>query len=452
MGFSKFMSEVLMRSHREQERDAAAWLELVGSFDGYERQAAVEALGRMGHGPAVRPLLVRANDWVPQVRAAAAEALRGLLDEALVTDWVAALDGVVALERGCRSDHSELLEAIAAFLGQGKHMAAVLASAAHAGASVKRYVYELQWKQAEDDDARFELLRAALTGPDVILAREALQRMETGVPASRRHALIGAACCSRFAQIRAEGLRRALAQPAEDTPSLARSMCMDGSALVRAIAFRDIQARGEEAAVVTGVVDYLERVDVPDRGKVPALQLLWMADRDVALKHCERLQRSPSAALRRVAFAVSLTAGLEVSREELLLTALADPSAPIQRLAVEFVRRGAMVPPAPRVVEIGLSHGTAGGLLRALSMLRHAPTWTRLWCLLSAWEQAVTPEQKSVGMDALERWETDARNSFVAPTLSEGEEVQAHWRKVSGKLPYAIVQRVRIHLQTYKLE
>jgi hypothetical protein len=446
------MNDVLMRGHREQERDAAAWLELVGSYDGYERQAAVEALGRLRHGPAVRPLLARANDWVPQVRAAAADALRGLLDEVLVADWVAGLDGVVALERGRRSDHRELLEGIAAFLGQAKLIPAVLASAAHASAGVKRYIFELQWMQAENDDARFDLLRAALTGPDVILARETLQRMEAGVPATRRRALIGAACCSRFAQIRAEGLRRALAQPAEDTPSLARAMCMDGSALVRAIAFRAVQARGDEAAVVTGAVKYLERAGVRDRDKVSTVQLLWMADRGVALEHCERLQRSPSAALRRVAFAISLTAGSEALREELLLTALADPSAPVQRLAVECVRRGAMVPAASRVVEIGLNHGTAGGLSRALSMLRHTGTWTRLWWLLRAWEQAMTSEQKSVGMEGLERWEIDARNSFVAPTASERAEVQVHWRKVAGQLPEAFVRRARIHLQTYKLE
>jgi hypothetical protein len=177
-----------------------------------------------------------------------------------------------------------------------------------------------------------------------------------------------------------------------------------------------------------------------------------MADRDMALKHCERLQRSPSAALRRVAFAVSLTAVSESSREELLLTALADPSAPVQRLAVKCVRRGALVPPAPRLVEIGLSHGTAGGLSRALSMLRHAPTWTRLSCLLLAWEQAVSPEQKSVGMDALDRWEMDARKSFVAPTLNDAAEVQSQWRKVFDKLPDTFVQRARMHLQTYKLE
>jgi len=452
VGFSKFMNDVLMRGHREQERDAAAWLELVGSYDGYERQAAVEALGRLRHGPAVRALLARANDWVPQVRAAATRVLRSLLENALVAEWLGALDAVVALERARRADHRDLLEAIAAFLGQARYMPALLAAAAYSDASVKRYVSELQWAQAQNDDTRFELLRAALSGPDVILAREALRRMERGVAGIPRRALVDAACCSRFAQIRAEGLRRALARPAEDTRSLAQAMCLDSSALVRAIAFRDVLARSDGATVVKKATEYLDRPDVRDRDKVPALQFLWMADRAAALHHGEALRCSSSAALRRAAFVVLLSAGPEASREALLLSALADPSAQVQRIAVECVRRGAMVPSAPRVVEIGLSHGTAGGLSRALSMLRHTPTWTRLWWLLQTWEQASTPEQKRVGVDALERWEMDTRNSFVGPTDSERVAVQSRWRRLSSALPETFVRSARIHLKTYELE
>jgi hypothetical protein len=442
---------LLQRGHHGEDHDAARWLELVSSCDGHERQAAVEAMGRLRHGPGVRALLARANDWVPQVRAAARRSLCILLDDAVVGDWLKALDAVVALERARRADHRELLDAIAAFLGQARHRPALLTASASGGPSVKRHVFALLWTQADDDLARYELLRAALIGPDVVVARDALQRMESGVSSARRRALIDAACCSRFAQIRAEGLRRALAQPGGGAPSLVRAMCLDGSALVRAIAFAAVKAEGDEATVIDAAAARLARVDILDRDKVPALQFLCTVDKSNARHHCETFRQSPAAALRRAAFAGLLAAAPEVGKEALILEALADPSALVQRVAVESVRRGAAVPPASQVIEVGLVHG-GGGLSRAISLLRHAPTWTRLQWLLHVWQKSVKPELKLVCVNGLEQWEIDARNSFVTPTAHERAAIRRHWQQTALALPVALARRMRVHLRIHELE
>ena len=56
----------------------AALIELCRHWSGYEREAAVRALAKRGNVAALPALLERANDWVPQVRAAAAEAIDAL--------------------------------------------------------------------------------------------------------------------------------------------------------------------------------------------------------------------------------------------------------------------------------------------------------------------------------------------------------------------------------------
>lgn len=450
LDFSKRLSD-LLRGRHEQPRDAATWLDLANSRDGHQRQAAVRALGHLRHGPAVRALLTRANDWVPQVRAAADQALRGLLDDVFLDDWLGALDAVVGLARAGRGDHRDLMDAITNYLGQDRHLQALAAVAMSANVGVKRFVFELQWAAAATDDERFELLRAALVGADVINARAALLRIEAVAPVNRRQALVRAACRSGFGQVRARGLRQALSHASEDTPSLARAMCGDHHALVRAIAFRAVQARGEEALVVGAAAQFLDRPDARDREKVPALKFLWTADRPAALRRCEHFVRSPLAALRRVAFGMLLAAASQAQRERLLLQTLEDSSAQVQRLASESVRRGALVPPARDVVEIGLRHGSAERLARALSMLRHTSTWTRLEWLLQAWQRAEMPEQKRVCVAALERWEMDMRNCFTSPTEREQARVRPLWQALSQTVPVRFAQAASIHLTAYGL-
>jgi hypothetical protein len=56
-----------------------------GSHSGFDREEAVQQLGRMGDGLALPVLLERANDWVPQVRVAAHAAIDAFLRDDAAT-------------------------------------------------------------------------------------------------------------------------------------------------------------------------------------------------------------------------------------------------------------------------------------------------------------------------------------------------------------------------------
>ena len=84
--------------------------------NGYVREAAVRGLAESRDGRAVPHLLLRLNDWVNQVRAAAREAIEVFLQPAFAADVVAALPVVSTLIRRTRADHEELIHRVFTFL------------------------------------------------------------------------------------------------------------------------------------------------------------------------------------------------------------------------------------------------------------------------------------------------------------------------------------------------
>lgn len=448
MGFLTFMTGVLGRGYG---RDTGAWVELLGSRNGHERQAAVEALQDLRYGEALPALLLRVNDWVPQVRAAAQKAVRVFLDDAFLPNWIRALDSIVALERARRADHQELFDAISSYLRHPARLPAVMAAAGEARTSVKRYVLELQWQQAAGDVPRYQLLQQALSGADVINARRALARVDAIESTERRCALVGAACCSRFSPIRAQGLRQALSSQ-RATPSLVRAMCLDDSAMVRAIALGALKEQGDVGVVLAQAVEQLGRDRISGRSRATALQFLCIAMPADAGRHCDAASYSSSVTLRRAAFAALLSAADGAGKTELLLRALADPSPKVQRLAVEHVHRGAMVPPEAQVMGIARSHRTTGALSRAFAVLSHSSAWTRLQWLLHTFDEGLSAAENEVCLQAITQWEIDARSNFSAPTATQRRVVAAGWKSVGPLLAAPLRARIAFHLQTYQIE
>jgi HEAT repeat protein len=80
-----------------------------GHRDGHVREAGVRALGEAGDGRALPFIVLRLNDWVPEVRRAANAALAAYVRPAFARQLLAALPLVRALERQQRADHGRVV-------------------------------------------------------------------------------------------------------------------------------------------------------------------------------------------------------------------------------------------------------------------------------------------------------------------------------------------------------
>ena len=79
------------------------------SANGFRREDAVRRLGMLGDPRAIPCLIVRANDWVPQVRTAAFDALIRMLKSGNGDAFVTSLPQILHLQSCSRGDHTELL-------------------------------------------------------------------------------------------------------------------------------------------------------------------------------------------------------------------------------------------------------------------------------------------------------------------------------------------------------
>jgi len=101
-------------------------LRLADSWNGYERERAVRRLGLIGNSASIPMLLKRANDWVPQVRAASQKALRDLLTEENTLAFIDALPKIYHLESCHRDNHRDLIKAVESFLLSKENKAKVI--------------------------------------------------------------------------------------------------------------------------------------------------------------------------------------------------------------------------------------------------------------------------------------------------------------------------------------
>lgn len=423
-------------------------LALVYAADGYTRQAAVEALAEIGDPRVLPQLLERANDWVSQVRHAARVAIESFLRDDCIDGWIAALPKLAALSRARRADHSGLLLRIEAFLARPGNLER-LASVQHATSHVAaRWLFAFRARHVLQAATRLSLVRDGLISSDIGIAGAALAAARGMPPGTPRDNLLGAACLSRFAKVRAAGLRELLCSPQVSTPSLVREMCMDASPLVRSIA---LAAVGDDlAGVLERAAATLRSGSHTAREGAVALQLISAARPADALQACAKAIRSPAAVLRRAGYAVLWSRSAADVRSGLVLQMLSDPSAKVRRLAVDYVGRGAEPPPLAALESLA----ARPELLRSmLSVLVHTSPWDRLLVLLRLQARMAAPDQAATErvVQALQAWCADMTRTFVQPAARHQELLATAWPEWRACLDAGLASRIEFHLHAFGL-
>jgi len=419
-------------------------LDRLSSPNGFERESAVLEAERLADASVLPMLLVRANDWVPQIRSAARRALRSFLQPAFLPHWCGALDGVLALERAVRDDHAPLLEEIRAYLRRPDRLPAVRQAVQHSSEQLRRFAFDLEWSSAADSQ-RVALLHRALAGTDRLVARIAASLLEQLPDAQDRRTLARAGCSSRFAPVRAQSLRILLAAADASAGQLAFSLCLDRSASVRAVAWQHVRQTGAVADAIRAATTQFEN-SVTVAEKWAALDFLVTAAPEQAENACRSALRSSHPRLRALALAALLSRSSESDQEELLLTGLRDPSGKVQLTFLHAVVQGALPPSSAAVLGAARLHGTAASLRRAFALLSRTPPWDRLSQILQSLETELPEGGTDVCLHALAEWERDAYNTFVPLRQPFRSDVESLWQRVAPRVPEALRGKVSFRI------
>jgi HEAT repeat protein len=306
---------------------------LSSSFDGFKRENAVRRLGMIGDPAAIPALVVRANDWVPEVRAAAYGALIKMLTTSNAAAFVASLPQLLHLQRCTRGDHSALLRAVEDFLVRDGNVDALKAAWHSTDPHVARLVTRLLIAKRALPAA--EIITRGLAHEDVVIRAIVIDLLRE-LPPDEFEPAVTAALSDRYMPVRREAYQQLMRRFADRGLVAARSLLFDGAAAVRELAVRHLSAAGEPIEEI-----YSHAMNVSGDRAMTARCALWgwaALNCRSRLDQVEQMLASPLASVRQAA----LQAFAKLSPESAaghLEAALADSSAGVSKGAARLIRK-----------------------------------------------------------------------------------------------------------------
>jgi HEAT repeat protein len=413
-GASAGWTSAKVRRADELVKRAGAWAVLgLLTFhrDGYMRQFAVKTVSATRHPRALAFVLLRLNDWVPEVRRTAKEVLPTLMTEENVDAVVVALPLILALETKGRDDHRPTVESARVLLRGPNGREALARGVESTDPKVRFACYRLLLGEEAVD---LEFFRKALEDPSPMLRVAAIRagaRVES-LPV----ALLDKARADSFFLVRREAFRLLLAVSPARAEQEIRSALLDRSTGLRWEAAYAYWQHTKRRAVelYRGFV-----AEETGRRQVSAVLGLGehgdKSDVTVLLPFLS----SPSVGLRRGA--VRGLARLDgASHLGRFMTALEDPSPGVSTEAKQALLPHAIPSALADRIEalVGNSSASAKARRNALDVLASAGKWRAIAGLVRACGD-VDDRLAERAEERVRGWLARYNSSFVQPTPSE---------------------------------
>ncbi|HEX8391517.1 MAG TPA: hypothetical protein VF665_04085 [Longimicrobium sp.] len=399
---------------------------LASHGNGLIRAEMVRRLAEQRDGRELRPLLLRARDWVPQVRDAAREALRGRVGDDYAVHWARNLALVLWVRGGERGD-PELAERVMELLASDRAEHRMFSCLESPERQVRRAAFELLTRH--DGPRRFGRVRIALGCRDVGIRRRAAGWVGTFRQDGQR-ALLPLLLADPAPVIRTAGLDVAVhALGPGERDAVLREALLDRSARVRSAARFHLDAHGP----VDAAAFYRERI--AEAGlRMPAViaglgETGTAADADL-VRTCLTDAR-PTVRTAAVGAMARLADAQEV---EVFLAALVDPSARVSRRAAEALRpRIGWVPRAalaPRMAETQPAHVRRN----AFRLLASGSRWDSIGWILRG---CAGPDASlaRTAQDHLRGWRDGLNRTAAPPTEEQKSAARAALHEAGEHVP-----------------
>ena len=392
---------------------------LSSSFDGFRRENAVRRLGLIGNPVAIPALIVRANDWVPEVRAAANDALVKMLTPANALAFVSSLPQLLHLQKCTRGDHSSLLQAVQEFLVRDGNVEALHASWRSENAPVARLVTRLLI--AKQTLPAAQIIRHGLAHEDVVIRAIVIDLLRDLAGDDFEQAL-ATALHDRYMPVRREAFQQLMRRAPERGLAAARRFLFDPSAAIRELALRHLLAAGEpaEAIYFHAFTESMDRVSV-----IQCVLWGWTAmNCRTRLAQVEQLLSSPSPTVRRAA----LQAIIKLSPEQAprhLEAALADPAASTSKEAARWIRKLGLSLDVDTLIAIARSRNEVHVIHACYYVARGGSKWDWLKFVLSVYPAPSSGVTREALYTEIDLWQCYFNRSGAQPDRRTRHELGA---------------------------
>ena len=346
--------------------------------NGYLREEVIRRLNVVTEGWELKFLLIRLNDWVPEVRARAKPAVLARLRDDCLEELFQSLPIVLVLEHRCRAEHREVLDQIDTLLQAPPGRTRLTAGLNHSDKGIRRKCWQLLSTSSEIGLGT--LIDLASSSSDPIISAQTVQLLEAHVTAPKARAFLNHSVRSSFSPVRRLALRALATHFPDDTVGLLHELIFDPSTSVRATSryhlgelstqdFSRIYAEaiakglyGRRLAAIAGLAETGASADAD-------LLLPFLADARAALR------RTAVLAL------VRLTGEKYLDR---IVGMLRDPAASVVKQAARSLRPYADFIGGSKLIQLFETAEQSPSWLGALSLIASLSKWDALLYLLRA--------------------------------------------------------------------
>lgn len=391
---------------------AQDWESLVTSWQGFDREVGLRLIRSSLSPERLGAIVVRLNDWVPQVRAAAREAFEDYLTPGHAPWLIARMPAILALEQRRREDHGVTLDKLEALLASPECLEQSAAAFGASRGACTRMLFRVLTR-AKGADELEAFLVACLNHVDFGVRRLALGRAMALPPASA-HKAVTYGLGSNSSILRRLSFLQAIELQTDRAP-LIEAFLTDASSAVRSTALW---------AASKYQIDPVHVLQAQLAGPIPATKARWLGVLGLALSLGVRIpQEWMSAALNQSSGEVrSLVLILEgEDRPALLIEAIADPSRRVFEAGVQGLR------PQPwRVIESALTAQLENlwptlSVARRQALLELMPKWTQAGFLL---QQLRLQPGDSSALEPIGSWVCGQTYSITDRETPEHERVR----------------------------
>lgn len=433
MGFDvrEWLDTQLRRS--PYELSEARLHELAGDDNGYVRESATRALAGSQSPEALRVLLERLNDWVPQVRQAAREAVEAYLQPERLPALLANLDALLALTGKGRADHGEVLERAGALLQLREARIQVMRHAMVRHGAPARFLFE-QLAKGSEEAVRARVFGRFLQHGDVTVRLQVV-RVCGGYSAQWSTDLLLQALDDAHFAVRREALH--LVFPRQTTPAarhtvLARCL-LDRCTPVREWAVWLAHKSGFDCSAFVRTQVEMARLS----GQTPAelLGLIHALCDHSQLLFVQAALRHAQVKVRRMALLAFVRLAPQ-SSDEAVARALADPAPKLLQLARRFIGEGTVALSTRQFQQAFSDAIEHCGMVRAVLLAEMMMYWERLDSLLVC-ARLCAPAEREFVNQAFQRWARIGGMPSQQPDPARRLLLQARLRELrrAGALP-----------------
>ena len=405
---------------------------------GYVRQAAVAEIGKSGDAVFLPLVLLRLNDWVPEVRAEARKALHLLLRPENALAVVERLAMFHQLQRSRRADHAWLLSLAEDLVQNPQYQAAFQQGIRSAEREVRRLSLLTVLQAGETAPG---VMAEAMSDPDVSIRRAAISRLP-GLSDQEAYPLLDRAVRDPAAIIRRNAYRMLLGRFPEEVERRIEDIAFDGSPTIREIA-HELRSAASLLSMYRNRIGHLTGREL--QGALGGLA--EMGSKEDAPLVVSNLN-SPSPRTRRAALRAlaRLDPGGSI---DLIWRMLRDQSPPVSRTARDMLIPQLHRIPIAEIEELFRSGDPLDARLHGLFLLAQLGKWRSLPYLL----EAISSREEAVAglaLDRLNRWLSRYNTVFTDPRPGEMETAWSALRAAELRLPTDFVREMEGILRSWE--